>query len=122
MPVEVELHGASDAVRRLRRLESDIQGDLGGAWDDIGALGARLTGQAAPRLTGRLARSWQPRRVAGGAQWYSRLVYAGVIDRGGYHGIKGRRYTQAALRRLDSEAGRVAELGAEKAIREAGLA
>lgn len=122
MSSDVELRGGAEVRRALRQVADDLDGDLGGAYTEIAARGARLTGQAAPRLTGRLAGSWTPRTgTAGKAEWSSRLPYAGVINRGGYHGIRGRRYVEAALKQLEREAPRIVEDGAREAIRGAGL-
>lgn len=119
---DVELRGGADVRRRLGRLSEGIEDDLGGAYPEIAKLAANLTGRAAPMLTGRLRRSWRPRTTDGRAEWSSGLPYARIINRGSRRrGITGTHYIEAALRRLERDAGRIAERGAQKAIREAGL-
>ena len=121
MALKAEITGGPEVRRALREVADDLDADMGGAYDEIATRGAALTAKAAPRRTGRLAASWQPRPVTAGGAWSSRLVYAGVINYGGYHGIKPTRYVEAALKRLEQEADAIAERGAQQAIRGAGL-
>lgn len=120
MPVDVEVKGGGDLRRRLGRVADAVETDLG--YQEIGDRGVRLIGQFAPRRTGRLRRSWRPRVVDGAAEMSSRLVYAGVIDRGWpRHNIAPSRYTARAMKQLEREAGRIAERDVETEIRKAGL-
>lgn len=73
---------------------------------DVGeATGAALA-VLSPRLTGRLAGSWEV--VSSGLSTVvgSDLIYAAVQNYGGYHGIEGKRFVERAAAQAEDDAER----------------
>lgn len=102
--MNVEVSGADDVAAAFERLARDAAGiDVSAAGD----LGVEQLQRTSPRLTGKLAESWDVLAEPGRVNISSPLVYGAVQNFGGYHGITGLHFVERAAEVVTDEAGRI---------------
>lgn len=120
--VRFRVEGVTELARSLDALANDIEGDLGGVYQDLAERGVKAVSSFAPRRSGRLAGSFAAKGGKGQAEVSSDLIYAGPID-GGWrkHNIAPAHYTRRAAEQLAEQAPAVLDAAIAQAIREKGL-
>lgn len=97
MAEKVKIEGLKQLTSSLHKFEGDVRKSTPKINKKASVLVATTAKGKAPRLSGRLAGSIRPGGAGDVVYVQSTLIYAGVQEFGGYHGITAHKYLSGAL-------------------------